>query len=154
MNAHAILDFSDRLPNEVEMRNAEELRSVLAKVVSRDAETELSLAFGKGEARNITLAPALAFTMLEVLRLVASGRGFRMIPVDAELTTQQAADLLNVSRPYLIKMLEEGQIAFKKIGRHRRIRAEDLFFYKATRDEEREKALADMATLDVELGLI
>ena len=68
--------------------------------------------------------------------------------------TQQSADLLNVSRPFLIKLLEGGEIAYAKVGRHRRVRAEDLFAYKARRDEERARLLSEMVELDAEHGLI
>ena len=101
----------------------------------------------------MTLAPALAASLLEVLRLVSSGRGFRMIPVGSELTTQQAADLLNVSRPFLVKLLEAGDIPFTKTGRHRRVRADDLFAYKEQRDAARSNALGDLARTDAEDGL-
>ena len=90
-----------------------------------------------GEIQTVTLAPALTASLLEVLRLVSSGRGFRMIPVEAELTTQQAADLLNVSRPFLVNLLENGDVPFTKTGRHRRVRADDLFAYKEKRDATR-----------------
>ena len=102
----------------------------------------------------MTLAPALTASLLEVLRLVSSGRGFRMIPVESELTTQQAADLLNVSRPFLVKLLEEGEIPFAKTGRHRRVRADDLFAYKEKRDASRSDALSDLAAMDAEEGLV
>ena len=102
----------------------------------------------------MTLAPALAASLLEVLWLVSDGRGFRMIPVGSELTTQQAAHLLNVSRPFLVKLLEEGGIPFTKTGRHRRVRAQDLFAYKEKRDATRSDALSDPARTDTEDGLI
>jgi excisionase family DNA binding protein len=74
-----------------------------------------------------------------------------MIPVDAELTTQEAADCLNVSRPYLIKLLETGKIPHIKTGRHRKVRASELFAYKHKRDETRSAALNDLAVLDADL---
>ena len=103
--------FAERLPDQVEIENADSLRRILASQVNGDEAVELSLALGKKQIEPVTLAPALAASLMELLRLVSSGRGFRMIPVDAELTTQQAADLLNVSRPHLVKLLEEGEIA-------------------------------------------
>lgn len=146
--------FFDRLPDEVEIKNAEQLRTIVASQIKEGEPTTLSLSLEGGKVQNVTLAPALAASLLEVLRLVSSGRGFRMIPVGSELTTQQAADLLNVSRPFLVKLLEEGEIPFTKTGRHRRVRANDLFAYKEKRDATRSDALGDLARTDAEEGLI
>ena len=154
MNAIAKDVSASRLPTKVEIKNAEQLRSVIAAQVKEGEPVNLSLAFNDGETRSITLMPSLTETLLDLLRLISSGRGFRIMPVEAELTTQEAADLLNVSRPYLIKVLENGDVPFVTVGRHRRIRAEDLFAYKAKRDQDRSAALADLAALDAEDDLI
>lgn len=113
----------------------------------------LSLALEGGDVQNVTLTPALAASLLELLRLVSSGRGFRMIPVGYVLTTQQAADLPSVSCHFLVKLLEAGDIPFTKTGRHRRVRADDLFAYKEKRDAARSDALGDLARTDAEDGL-
>ncbi|MEO3416102.1 helix-turn-helix domain-containing protein [Roseovarius sp. CAU 1744] len=146
--------FVDRLPDEVEIKNAEQLRTIVASQIKEGEPTTLSLALDSGEMQTVTLAPALTASLLEVLRLVSSGRGFRMIPVEAELTTQQAADLLNVSRPFLVNLLEKGDVPFTKTGRHRRVRADDLFAYKERRDAQRSDALGDLAKADAEDDLI
>ncbi|HZK67184.1 MAG TPA: helix-turn-helix domain-containing protein [Chloroflexota bacterium] len=75
------------------------------------------------------------------------------MPVHAELTTQQAADLLNVSRPHLIKLLETGEIPFHKTGTHRRIRFDDLMRYGRLRDQKEASALDEMARDAQEMGL-
>ena len=147
--------FSDRLPDKVESNNAEQLRQIVASQVKDSNEpTKLSLAVNDNEVRTVTLLPALTESLLEVLRLISSGRGFRMIPVEAQLTTQQAADLLNVSRPYLVKLLENETIPFTKTGRHRRVRADDIFAYKDRRDAERSKALSALARMDADEDLV
>jgi excisionase family DNA binding protein len=92
--------------------------------------------------------PALTNALLDILRLISNGRRFRVVPVEAEPTTQQAADMLNVSRPFLITLLERGDIPFTTVGRHRRVRATDLFAYKADRDQVRSVALSELGTLD------
>ena len=143
-------DFSDRLPTEIESANANQLRKIMAGLVQDDEPTRLALALDKGETAEVVLSPAIAKTLLDVLRLIASGKSFRLIPVNTELTTQQAADLLNVSRPFLIKLLEEGALPHAKTGRHRRLRAEDVFAYKARRDKARAEALSEMAGYDAE----
>jgi excisionase family DNA binding protein len=146
--------FAERLPDEVEIKNAEQLRTIIASQLKSEEGAQISLAQPAGEVKTITLSPALAASFMEVLRLVSTGRGFRMIPVDAELTTQEAADCLNVSRPYLIKLLEGGEIPHIKTGRHRKVRASELFAYKQKRDDTRSSALSDLAVLDAENGLI
>ena len=153
MSAQIKESFVDRLPDEVEIRYAEQLRRIVASQIKESGPTELSLALKNGEFATVMLTPPLAASLLEMLRLVSSGLGFRMVPVEAELTTQQAADLLNVSRPYLVKLLDSNEIPFTKIGRHRRVRANDLLSYKERRDATRSKALDRLAKIDAEEGL-
>jgi excisionase family DNA binding protein len=74
-----------------------------------------------------------------------------LVPVTQMLTTQQAADILNVSRPFLISLLEKGEIAYLLVGRHRRIKAETLFAYKQERDHERSDALSELIAADADL---
>jgi excisionase family DNA binding protein len=88
-----------------------------------------------------------------MLGQLAEGRGISVIPSQAELSTQQAADMLNVSRPYLIGLLESGKIRFRTVGRHRRVRFEDLMEYKRHDDLERRSAADDLADLSQELEL-
>ncbi|PHS60810.1 MAG: DNA-binding protein [Alcanivorax sp.] len=86
---------------------------------------------------------------LELLRNIltemAQGNAVTIMPVHAELTTQEAANLLNVSRPHLIKLLEEGVIPFSRVGTHRRIRFQDVMAYRAARNTESEAALQALA---------
>ena len=146
--------FFDRLPDKTEIENAEQLRKIVAAQIKEDGSTTLSVSMDGGTVQHLALLPAVTSSLLNVLELVSSGRGFLTIPIDTELTTQQAADLLNVSRPYLVKLLDEGDIPHVKTGRHRRVRADDLFAYKEKRDEIRSKALSKLARMDYEAGLI
>lgn len=143
--------FAERLPDEIEIKNADQLRTIIASQANPDEGVSISLALNAEELKTITLSPALADSFMELLRLVSTGRGFRMIPVDAELTSQEAADFLNVSRPYLVKILENGEIPYVKTGRHRKVRASDIFAYKQKRDEIRSSALSELAAMDAEL---
>lgn len=85
------------------------------------------------------------------LATMADGRGVRLIPVDAILTTQQAADLMQVSRPYLIGLLERGEIAYSTVGRHRRINFNDLVQYMNEDDQRRLSAADELTRMDEEL---
>ncbi|WP_043637461.1 helix-turn-helix domain-containing protein [Nonomuraea candida] len=100
------------------------------------------------------ILPREAVSLLAfILAQAAEGRGVTVIPSDAELTTQQAADMLNVSRPYVIKLLETGEIPFRLIGKHRRITFEDLQEYKRRDDAKRRAAADELAALGQELGI-
>lgn len=90
--------------------------------------------------------PAGAVTMLmDILESMAAGLGITLIPENAELTTVEAAEVLNVSRPYVIKLLEDGRIPYRKVGKHRRMRMEDVMAFKTDIDREREAVLDQLA---------
>lgn len=88
-----------------------------------------------------------------MLAQLAEGRGVTLIPNHAELTTIQAAEMLNVSRPYLIKLVDTGEIPARLVGRHRRIKFEDLVAYKRKSDADSRKAADDLIALSEEMGL-
>ena len=89
--------------------------------------------------------PASAFRLLvEILNQMALGNSLTLIPVHAELTTQEAADQLSVSRPFFVKLLEEGKIPFHKVGTHRRVYFKDLMEYKSRAELERLKVLQEL----------
>ena len=98
--------------------------------------------------------PASAVRMLiHILEEMARGNAVTFIPVHAELTTQEAADMLNISRPSLIQLLDEGKIEYRRVGTHRRVRFEALRAYKRRADADRRAVLAELAAYDQEIGL-
>ncbi|MDF0667060.1 MAG: helix-turn-helix domain-containing protein [Nitrospira sp.] len=116
-----------------------------------------SLRFHVGEEKKVTqklLLPATAIRLLlDLLTEMAAGNAITLIPVHAQLTTQQAADVLNVSRPFLVNLLEQGKIPHVKVGTHRRILFEDLMRYKKSVDRERHKALDELVKQSETLGM-
>lgn len=92
--------------------------------------------------------------LARILAHMANGQGVSVVPANAELTTQQAADLLNVSRPFLIGLLTAGEIDYRLVGKHRRIRAESLLSYMRADDQRRRQSADELTALNQEMGLI
>jgi excisionase family DNA binding protein len=110
----------------------------------RGARTVTLRPVGPDETHAITIPRAAFKLLIEILGQMANGNGVTILPLHAELTTQQAAEMLNVSRPFVVSLLESRKIPHRKVGTHRRIRMEDLLVYKRRDDEERRKALAEL----------
>ena len=101
-----------------------------------------------GEA--VKIAPAVGNLIIELLGHVSNGNMVTLVPVGTMLTTQEAADMLNISRPYLTKLLLRGDIRFEQVGSHRRVRIDELMRYRADKARKQESALADLARLGQE----
>ncbi|NJR80346.1 excisionase family DNA-binding protein [Sphingomonas corticis] len=141
--------FGDRMPTPDDRRVANQLRSLVAQHAVGDATLKV-IDPGVAKPVEITLTPGMSDLLLELLRHIGSGHAVTLVPIHEELTTQQAADLLNVSRPYLIGLLEKGELSFTLTGRHRRIKAREVFAYKAARDAKRAKALDQLIADDAD----
>lgn len=140
------------LPSEAEATLAKESSRVLAS--RKQPAKPLRLRLVDDPAKGTVNIPAPAVRMLiHVLEEMARGNAVKLIPVHAELTTQEAADLLQISRPSLIRLLDEGKIAFRRVGTHRRVRLEALMAHKRRADADRRAALAELAAYDQQPGL-
>jgi excisionase family DNA binding protein len=105
------------------------------------------------DGQEIEMPSIISIALMEVIKTLNKGNSITLIPMDKELTTQQAADILNVSRPYFIKLLENGIIPFKKTGTHRKILMQDLMKYREQRAETRKSKIEELSVLSQELGL-
>jgi excisionase family DNA binding protein len=144
---------SRSLPTAEEVTIARESSRSLAAVLETRVDTqqiELTTASG---AQRVTVPVTALRLLIEILTQIGNGNAVNIIPIHAELTTQEAADLLNVSRPFLIRLLENGEIPFHKTGAHRRIRYQDVVDYKERIDAARRKALDELAEQAQELDM-
>ncbi|MGE5597243.1 MAG: helix-turn-helix domain-containing protein [Hyphomicrobiales bacterium] len=99
------------------------------------------------------LPPALAELLRQALEELSRGRSVQLLATGGEMTTQQAADYLNVSRPYLIRLLDRGELPFRRTGTHRRLRIEDVERYRARRSARRAELLHEMVQEAEEQGM-
>jgi len=143
-----LLDKPDTIvPTEDDAKAAAESSRILAPLKGREFRVQLD------DGSVVTLPKSVGAFVTHVLLEMAQGNAVTLIPIHAELTTQEAADYLGVSRPYLVGLLEEGKIDFRRVGTHRRVRFEALKQYKAQVTSERKKALAALAEQAQELKM-
>jgi excisionase family DNA binding protein len=134
------------LPTAEEVALARESGRALSAYLQTRAETQqIDIVDDKGAAHPVRIPVSALRLLVEVLTEIGEGNAVSIIPIHAELTTQEAADVLNVSRPFLVQLLERGEIPFHKVGTHRRVRYQDVIAYKERIDAERRKALDALA---------
>ena len=145
MNA---LATPDTLPSAEEVALARESGRVLSAVLQTRADMQLVDFHGEqGAVRSVRLPTSALRLLLDALAEIGQGNAVSIIPIHAELTTQEAANMLNVSRPYIVKLLKEGVIPYKEVGTHRRILLEDLVAYSKDMKQKRKEALEELARL-------
>ena len=140
------------LPSEAEAVVAKETSQVLASRLRDDDLLRFRIMDGP-TSKTVSLPAAAVRLLVRILEEMARGNAVTVIPVHAELTTQEAAEMLNISRPSLIQLLDEGQIDYRRVGTHRRVRFDALMKYKRKADAARRAALAELAAYDQELGI-
>ncbi|MFO1400764.1 MAG: helix-turn-helix domain-containing protein [Steroidobacteraceae bacterium] len=138
------------VPSERDAQLAQESSRLLAACIGKGDTARLIVQDGK---QRIDVPVAALRMLVDILAQMAQGNAVSLVPIHAELTTQQAADFLNVSRPHVVRMLEEGKIAFRKVGTHRRVLFRDLMEYKQRSMAESRQAADELSRQAQELGL-
>ncbi|MCG2419345.1 excisionase family DNA-binding protein [Aequorivita sp. F47161] len=139
-------------PSKDEQRLAIEsydaLASVIEQLKSENPEIEIE------ETQERIKVPLSALKFLgEILKAMSQGKPFSLVPVATEVTTQKAAEIIGCSRPHLVKLLEEGQIEYTKVGKHRRVKFEDVMMYKKKMKRTQKQNIIDIMKSDEELGI-
>ena len=141
------MTMTQEIPSPDTVREAQTaLRQLAPLAAPAQAGQPLQVRAEGSASEEAVTVPRQAFELfLEILGQIANGNAVTIVPVQAELTTQQAADLLNVSRPYLVGLLESGELPFRRVGSHRRVAAADLLAFKRRDEASRAAAMAELA---------
>ncbi len=142
MNASKIA----HLPTPQEIEQAKQSSRTLSKYANAE-RVQLSLRGSNGEADELILPGHVLQILLDVLAEMSKGNAISLLPTHQELSTQEAAALLNVSRPFLVGLLEKQEIPFRKVGSHRRVYLNDVLEYKERIDQQRSQALDQLAEI-------
>jgi excisionase family DNA binding protein len=133
---------------KVAIQSYDALSSVIKELKSKNPEIEID------ETQERIKIPLSALKLLgEILEAMGKGKPFSLVPMAAEVTTQKAAEILGCSRPHFVKLLEEGKIDFTKVGKHRRVKFEDVMQYKRKMKETQKRHIIDIMRSDEEIGL-
>lgn len=139
-------------PSKSEQRTAIKSYSTLLGALAhiKQAETEIEIE----ETHDKIIIPSRALKLLgDILKAMSEGKPVSIVPVATEVTTQKAAEILGCSRPHVVKLLEDGEIEFTKVGKHRRIMFADVVAYKEKMKQEQKKHIIDIMNQDEELCL-
>jgi excisionase family DNA binding protein len=141
-----------RKPSKMEQKVAIASYGALAAIIGQiDTEaTEIEIE----ETKEKIKIPLRALKLLgDILKAMGEGKPISIVPVATEVTTQKAAEILGCSRPFLVKLLEDGKIEYTKVGKHRRIKFEDVMNYRQSMKAQQKKSIIDIMNGDEEIGL-
>lgn len=153
MNANYPITFDSVTVDEMDAAIAGESGRRLAALLDEKPAIKMQIVAQGLLEETLTIPTEAAHLLARILTAMAAGDSLALTPIQRELTTQQAADLLNVSRPFLVQLLETGKIPFHKVGTHRRIAYEDVIHYKEEIKASRRKTLGDLTALAQELDM-
>lgn len=137
-----------KLDQKIASESYEALASIIEQLNSEQPEIEIE------ETSEKIKIPLSALKLLgDILKAMGQGKLISIVPIAAEVTTQAAAEILGCSRPHLVKLLEDGKIAFTKVGKHRRIKFDDIMKYRKQMKEQQKQNIIDIMNFDEETGL-
>ncbi len=152
--AFAMNSVNEKLPTREEALLARACSQGLSAVIDTRSEAQdITLTDREGVAHKVSIPVSALRLFVELLTQLGEGNMVKLVPIHAELTTQEAADLLNISRPTLIKLLDEGALPYHRVGNRRKILFSELQAYKRQIEEERLAALDELGSLDQDLGM-
>ncbi len=148
MEAYSKMKRPSKDEQKIAIESFDVLASVINELKSENPEIEIE------ETRERIKIPIRALKLLsEILQAMSQGKPISLIPHATEVTTQKAAEILGCSRPHFVKLLNEGKIEYTKVGKHRRVKFDDLVGYKKKIKEEQKQRIIDMMRSDEDLGL-
>jgi excisionase family DNA binding protein len=141
------------VPSEGDVERAREVRRALERLDVDRGALRVQIAGAGHKATTIDLPPVVTRLLMNILKETAAGHAITLVPLEAEITTQQAAELLNVSRPFVVGLIDKGTLPARMVGNHRRLPLKDVLAYKADNRAKRHQSLHELAALDQQLGL-
>ena len=138
------------VPEPADIDQARQAMEELGKLLPDGSEVVIE---ARAQRMHAVLPVAAVRLLHDILREMSRGNALSLVPIHAELTTQQAADALNVSRPFLVRLLKAGDLPYRQVGSHRRVRYDDLMRYKHAIDARRAATLRQLTEASEDLGL-
>lgn len=152
--AHRSRFHQPSVPSAAEQEMARTSARELNRVLDRPSRLRaLSVTVPNQQAETIPVPPSALPVIVEVLSQLAQGRAVTVIPVNSELTTQQAADFIGVSRPHFVKLLKQKRLPFRRVGTHRRVKFADLQAFQSREQKDRQKVLDELTAESQRLSL-
>jgi len=148
MEISKIIERTSKDEQKIALKSYRALTSAIRQLKSDKAEIEI-----EETEEKIVISVRVLKLLSEILMATSQGKPISIVPIAMEVTTQRAAEILGCSRPHLVKLLENGKISFSKVGKHRRVRFEDLMTYRHKMKQDQKKRMIEIMKSDEESGL-